>query len=155
MKKKEIENNIFLLMCSLRQTHHNTDSERKINKKVFLYIIYSFLPALKQKSLFPIEASLSKISIILSREARGLKRTNHHYRPQQRRTSWVHASSSTLSNSSTPNIFFFSSCLPVLLPGEGMHRDACFIAGKIRDRAAEMVWFSSEISKSFRSEPEP
>lgn len=57
MKKKERgANTAFPLVFFLRSTCQNADLERKINKKVILYIIHrmrNFPPASKQKLLFP------------------------------------------------------------------------------------------------------
>lgn len=57
MKKKERgANTAFPLVFFLRSTCQNAELERKINKKVILYIIHrmrNFPPASKQKLLFP------------------------------------------------------------------------------------------------------
>jgi len=107
---------------SLRWTCHNADSGRKINKKVFLYVIHpihNFPPALNQKSLFPTTAVLNKTYSILSREWEELNRRMNPCRP--RRPGLAGGSLLFLpSSSSTHNslFFFLLACFVVLLGWE-------------------------------------
>lgn len=122
MEKKRPVSNAFPLVFSLRWTCHNADSERKINKMVFLHVIHpihNFPPALKQKSLFPTTAALNKTYSILSREWEELSRSRNPRRPRRPGLAGgsflSHPSSSSTHNSS---FCFLLACFVILLGWE-------------------------------------
>lgn len=120
----------FPLVFSLRQTHHNTYSKRKINIKVFLYIINQIQLSLCFKTeVIIFYRSISKPHIlILSREGKGFQ-VGHHWDP--RAQSWLvlirHLPPCSTSTS-------FQSCLPCNSRGLRMPNDACPISEKIKEK---------------------
>lgn len=68
MEKKRPVSNAFPLVFSLRWTCHNADSERKINKMVFLHVIHPIhnFPCFEAEVIIPNNSSSKQNILYLS-----------------------------------------------------------------------------------------
>lgn len=138
MKKKGGANNAFPLLFFLRSTCQNADLERKISKKVILYIIHpmqSFPPASKQKLLF-LEEFLTEHTSSFPAQRKGSVGAAISADPTAQ--GWLVRTCSSILSPHNALFFFLLAFLVILLGWECPMMSALFL-GK---RKIELLDFS-------------
>lgn len=132
MKKKRGANNAFPLLFFLRSTCQNADLERKISKKVILYIIHpmqSFPPASKQKLLFP-EAFLTEHTSSFPAQRKGSVGAATSADPTAQ--GWLVRTCSSILSPHNALFFFLLAFLVILLGWECPMMSALFLGKRER-----------------------